>query len=469
MCRIIEKENSNESDEKILERYNNSHINQIEFLSHSYFGEQNNVLHFQHQSFAEILLAEYYIKVIIKFALDRNFKIEQVISKLMLGVPTQQTTQFFSEILVLLRETVSERPTKEIIEKRKLIFPLLASISIDTNNPSLYSDHLFYEWYNKGRIAKETTDIPETLIVNWCINSETIKAISNLCKQIIECDSIVVLSKSSEITNLFDNELTLLKNKFYKNSLYIPKFLCLIIGNNLTIEDTDTFIRSIEQEVIIELLNEELDRNQTLFKQQFKGLYLGSEKESPVNRSSTFVSDLRVDGYDFSQCEFERVVFFDCQFRGCYLNDTIFDGVIFYNCDFEGTKFDNAILKGLFFPINTSFGHGLRLPSNLLKNISRYHAKNNKDFSNDFFDLFRDNFIDDINFKIIIKDEGELKSIISSYQFFFDYGIRNGCFTINDVLSNFQFHKDFTKEGRSRFIESISNTTVEKTITVEEK
>ena len=171
LCRIMDQNQTNEADERILERYRNNNLNQIEFLSHSYFGEQSNVLHFQHQSFAEILLAEYYLKVIVKFALDRNYNIDVVTSKLMLGTPTKQTIQFLSEILKLVRDTISDNPGPEIIEKRKLILPLFASISINVNNPTLYSDRLFYEWFSKANITKHTTDVPEILTTNWCLTT----------------------------------------------------------------------------------------------------------------------------------------------------------------------------------------------------------------------------------------------------------------------------------------------------------
>lgn len=123
ICRVLDGERKqNETDNQILERYKNEGVLEIRFLSHSYFGENDNVLHFQHQSFAEILLAEYYLKVFIKYALDEDVDSETARTKLILGEPTEQTIQFFKEMLQLLRETAVAEVTDEVIEKENYYF-----------------------------------------------------------------------------------------------------------------------------------------------------------------------------------------------------------------------------------------------------------------------------------------------------------------------------------------------------------
>ena len=95
ICRVLDGERlQNETDIQIMERYQKEGVIDIQFLSHSYFGENDNILHFQHESFAEILLAEYYLKVFIKYALDEGFAFETARPKLILGEPTEQTAQF---------------------------------------------------------------------------------------------------------------------------------------------------------------------------------------------------------------------------------------------------------------------------------------------------------------------------------------------------------------------------------------
>jgi len=64
-------------------------ISDLKFLSHSYFGNDGDTLYFNHQSFAEMLLAEYYLKVFIKYALDsKDDDVEDVRILLSIGTPT---------------------------------------------------------------------------------------------------------------------------------------------------------------------------------------------------------------------------------------------------------------------------------------------------------------------------------------------------------------------------------------------
>ena len=53
ICRVLDGEDKKEKDSEILMRYKT--VEEVKFLSHSYLGKNDNVLYFQHQSFAEIL------------------------------------------------------------------------------------------------------------------------------------------------------------------------------------------------------------------------------------------------------------------------------------------------------------------------------------------------------------------------------------------------------------------------------
>ena len=163
----------------------NKNVNEIEFLSHSYFGENDNKLHFQHQSFAEILLAEYYLKVFIKYALDKDFNIEEARAKLLLGFPTEQTIRFLIDLLKLLKDSTVSPVTSDTIEKRKLLFPLLATLATEKNN-NLFCNNLYYEWFNKHPINSNETTYPRELINNWCFDNSKIDKILLLCKEILK-------------------------------------------------------------------------------------------------------------------------------------------------------------------------------------------------------------------------------------------------------------------------------------------
>ncbi|MCD7977081.1 MAG: NACHT domain-containing protein [Tannerellaceae bacterium] len=188
LCRLLDGESKydkNKSDKEILQDYANKGATDIQFLSHSYFGENNNTLHFQHQSFAEILLAEYYLKIFIKFALDENPDVDEARARLSLGKPTEQTIMFLKSLLQLLRETAIPDPTPEVIEKRKLLFPFLSSIAISKNN-FLFSPAMHYDWYRNCHFTPSSTEYPRETLENWYMDQEKINKILDLSKKIIE-------------------------------------------------------------------------------------------------------------------------------------------------------------------------------------------------------------------------------------------------------------------------------------------
>ena len=57
-----------------------NHMADLKCISHSYFSEDANIMYFKHKSFAEILLAEYYLKTFISHALADNPDIEELVS-----------------------------------------------------------------------------------------------------------------------------------------------------------------------------------------------------------------------------------------------------------------------------------------------------------------------------------------------------------------------------------------------------
>lgn len=233
ICRVLDGENKGDSDREILERYKKEQVTEIEFLSHSYFGEENNELHFQHQSFAEILLAEYYLKVFIKYAIDKKPNIDEARSKLILGEPTEQTIEFFKELLMLLKSSVSTELNDEVIEKRKLLYPLMATLANDRHN-TLYCERIDSKWFEDVEIDNVSPTINRELLENWAIGKKELEKIIVLAKDIIDSKTTLLLAKTSTRTALFDNELTVFQNAQVSDSpTDMDKWLALVVGNLL--------------------------------------------------------------------------------------------------------------------------------------------------------------------------------------------------------------------------------------------
>ncbi|MDM8568969.1 hypothetical protein QUF50_05565, partial [Thiotrichales bacterium HSG1] len=225
LCRVLDGEDKGENNDEILKRYQD--VKEVQFLSHSYFGENDNVLHFQHQSFAEILLAEYYLKVFIKYALDEDANVGDARIKLVLGEPTGQTIEFFTAMLQLLKQTVDDK------DARKLLFPLMASLATDKYN-KLFCNEIFYTWYKTCKFDEGCADYPVKALENWCIDQEKLGKIINLAQAILESQDNYTLAKTEEKTTLFANELRVVKKaKLNDFPPDIDRWLALLVGNVL--------------------------------------------------------------------------------------------------------------------------------------------------------------------------------------------------------------------------------------------
>jgi hypothetical protein len=334
ICRVIEGQDKKENDQEILNRYKGQGINEIEFLSHSYFGENDNILHFQHQSFAEILLAEYYLKVFIKFSLDEEGDLEEARIKLNLGEPTAQTITFFIELLTLLRETSVEDVDKIVMEKRKLLFPLLSSISTSKNNKQLFCNTLFYSWFKNHKIDDNLTDIPVKFLENWYFDKNAVHKLTNLAKQILESKTNYIRTDTQDHTSLYTKDILSTQNKLYDITFDIDKWLGLVVGNICSNDEKDNyyFCAQVKSNFLIDLIrNWNYSSNTsapTWAKEYFKGINI-SKKEGGTN-----IAHMNMQGLNFSHGYFADIF--------CFC--TFFLRTDFSNCTFENVNFNHAVL-----------------------------------------------------------------------------------------------------------------------------
>lgn len=345
ICRVLDGENRNESDRDILERYKKEGVTEIQFLSHSYFGEEDNNLHFQHQSFAEILLAEYYLKVFIKYALDKNSDITEARSKLILGEPTEQTILFFKELIKLLKETVSEKATKNIKEKRKLLYPLLASLATEKHN-TLYCSTIDLKWFDIVKIDNGSSKINESLLKKWAINEEEIEKIINLATKIIDSKTTLLMAKTESKNALYDKELTVFQNAQASDfPTDIDKWLALVIGNLL---DTDIDNKSF--------FNSRLENPTQLFN-IIRGWNYSNRTSAPEWARKYFsgikmeqYNPINLEGLDLSELDFSYSKLYNINMRGATLynvnfNNCFFSNVNLHNTDLMGSTFDNIDIQ----------------------------------------------------------------------------------------------------------------------------
>ena len=355
VCRALIGTNIDPNDDIVLSSFKESGAKDIEFLSHSYFGESNNLLHFQHQSFAEILLAEYYLKVIIKFALDEEFDFEQARVRLSLGEPTSQTIEFFKELVLLFRDSTINNESS--IEKRKLLFPLLASLATIKNNKTTYSNSLFYTWFSKIDFEYNSSTVPEGALTNWPLDEKVIFKICELSRRILNSNNQIYIQTGDFKRSLFDKEVFVSPNKNVVSN--IDKWIILVCANILYNEESkgNWFNSSLKSfNVIFDLIKPAQGSTPYWARGYFVGINM-KDNNFPV---SLYLTDL--NNFDFSNSylkgvSFSRSMLYDANFKNCTLNFCSFGMSYIRDANFENTTiypyFTFAISQidqGLLFP-----------------------------------------------------------------------------------------------------------------------
>jgi uncharacterized protein YjbI with pentapeptide repeats len=330
LCRVLDGEDKSENDAEVLARY--KEVKEVQFLSHSYFGENDNILHFQHQSFAEILLAEYYLKVFIKYALDRKTNIEDARIKLVLGEPTGQTVAFFTAMLNLLKETVVG--TDKVLEKRKLLFPLMASLATDKYN-KLFCDEIFYTWYKEYEFGENTAEYPSQALDNWCIDQAKLDKIVQLAQAILESADNYTLAKTEVKTALYANELRVLKKgKLNDFPPDIDRWLALLVGNTLYNDGEKFFNGTIKNfRHLFYLIANWNYFSRTSAPNWGEELFQGIDMKG--NNEKINLNYLSFDGLNFSNSYLKNISAYNVNMR--YINMS--------NCSFESVQMARAILN----------------------------------------------------------------------------------------------------------------------------
>lgn len=427
ICRSIAGTQISNNDNEVLTKFRNEGVTEIQFLSHSYFGEKDNVLHFNHQSFAEILLAEYYLKVFIKYGIDKQQKTEEARAKLVLGEPTSQTIEFFKGFLKLLREAAVNEANKEVIQKRKMLVGLMASLATDKHN-QLYSNPIYYRWYEKITLEENQIEIPDKYLKDWCIQEEEIDRIIDLARSIIDSNTHFIHTKFETRQSLFNNELSFTSEKLDSHAPDIDKWLALLVGNKLyNDEDNNEYFNGTIQNYsnlfdLIKNWNYAFavggpEWGTKLFKgiaMDGNGVTLNGIRLSDFNFSHSNLDNLHIGQSWMDNCQFDNCIFNKCEFHSTQLISSSFANPSFKA---KNIFFDCRIGANLPFPIKLAERvHGINI--HYYTDGSRiYHIR-----------------------RVIDKDR--IKIILKPIWGIMKYALENGWFSIADIIGWFGFDSE---------------------------
>lgn len=443
ICRVLDGENTNETDEEILERYKNEGVLEIEFLSHSYFGENDNILHFQHQSFAEILLAEYYMKVFIKFALDEDYDIEKARIKLMLGEPTGQTIQFFVDMLRLLRSSAIQNNSEKVLQKRKLLFPLMASLATKKYN-NLFCHDIYYEWYKKFDIPVNTPDYPIESLENWFFTPEKVEKIIDFAREVISSDTNHLLIKGKTNTALFDKEIfSIQKSKIRRVPPDIDKWLALLAGNILYNNDREKryFNSTIKEfDHLFEMIRNwnyysVTDSSPYWAKQLFRGINMEN------NTDEYNLSHANLTGLDFSYSTLKLLNMSASRIGGCKFRHVGFEDVDMSFCELTNAQISNIRhIKGIFDIGFCILSPEIFFPPQLARK-----------FYDSGFMGYQKSFIPESGFSTVTQIFGTLKGLL-------EYGINHNLFSKDEISTWFRFETAHLEDLFKRYLRELSST-----------
>ena len=373
LCRKIAGEVIDDDDTKVLNSY--KEIKQIQFLSHSYFGEADNVLHFQHQSFAEILLAEYYLKVLLKFALDKNYDLKVARSKLFIGEPTEQTIIFLKDLIILLTDCAKENDSQDLLNKRRLLAPLIASLATSEYNKDLYSEYINLKWFDQINFNENKSDFPESSLEQWVIKKDEVNKIMDLIREIIDSDIYMYLGNVEKVNALFNKEIIVSPFSLDRFPPDIDRWIALIVGDSIihNMYSDKYFASSVNdfkklyamvfswnnynnEAVPIWARNESFPNSNC---DLFRGIDM-SENTSLVN-----LSNLALYGFNFSNSYLKNITFDQSNLNDCIFEDTILNDVSFSGSTLYSTSFLKATLVGRINFSNALIFPGMIMPYRL--------------------------------------------------------------------------------------------------------
>ncbi len=169
------------------------------FLSHTYLEKNQDKYFFSHQSFAEMLIAEYYLRVFVYAAFQPQANPEAIRSLLLIGEPTPQTMYFYQGLLDLLIQSSGVGSTSEdqLLECRKMLFPIIASLGLSKEGHKRVSDLEMDSYLYCDEIdhifKMDELDAYKTLsdghVQSWPITHEVIRRIGVVCREIIGAPS----------------------------------------------------------------------------------------------------------------------------------------------------------------------------------------------------------------------------------------------------------------------------------------
>lgn len=244
-------------------------------------------------------------------------------------------------MLNLLKETATGDNSSNAIEKRKLLFPLMASLATQKNN-KLFCYHLYYDWLKAYPCKENEVNYPHDALQNWCIDQKKLDKIIKLARDIIESKTNYILTQAETKSALYANELLAIQSSVRSLPPDIDRWLALVVGNILH-NDLEVE-RFFNWDIVNYSRLFDLIRNWNYSFQESAPSW-GKKYFAGINKSTDsayyYFEFMNLRGINFSHSDLQNI-----SFRGSDISDCDFtDMRRFANVDLSG-----ALQFGKFFP-----------------------------------------------------------------------------------------------------------------------
>lgn len=328
----------------------------IQFMSHSYLRNSDGKYYFNHQSFAEIILAEYYLRVFVWSFMEKK-SVQDTMAFLNIGDPTYQTMIFCKgliELFINATYNLENNNKEELNRIRKSIFPLITSLGVEKFNNKILNDKEFNMYsesintvFDIDKLSNRT-EIPNEIIYNWPIID--IKNIMNICIEIINQDESILFFKP-ELSEILFGEVYKIKRRTQEFNMDISKWIAtLILGvfNTCNIS-IDLNLANIKAENFIEMMKlNQLESNRACpdWIDILPELRFDLNEKYNLSGLSIINTTLKnwdlccfMDGISFEKTIIENLKLYKTSFRGAEFNSVVARDVEIHGYDGEGSKF----------------------------------------------------------------------------------------------------------------------------------
>lgn len=310
-------------------------------------------INFQHESFAEILVAEYVVSRLLR-AVKFNSPIEEFRKDLLIGEPTNESYYFIFNILELLYKSIEDR------SNRALLVPCVHEICRESK--------------------RSVNDPVKEVVSHWPINRDLMINAIDYCRNVWNSAENYVMSESEGLKNSLSS-LIHIKSDAQKVEFNVDKLLVLVVSTRL-----------------VELLNYPLNPSEKFTShiqslQNFEHKHVHRELRSVKKSLFKRFSDIKVADHQYLYDDFRYRVFSKKGLKNIKFYRCDLKNVSFLFCRFDQVSIEDCRLDGAHFLLDDK-------DTIVAKNISPDFVLKNCEFTTDITVNF--------DFQLFAKISGEI-------------------------------------------------------------